>query len=355
MATSFGQRLKAARLMAGLSMDALATAMGHGISKQAISKYENNKMLPDSRILIALGKALAVHPDYFFSNIDVPMEAVNFRKKASLGIKTVDSLKAKVKDELERYLELESFLPNELSAAPKPARIAVESLAEIEDAAVKLRIDWGIGAEGPVSYVVDLFEEHGIKVLELDGPAGFDGLSGYIDKQPFIVLNKQVPSDRKRMTGLHEFAHLFLSYPESLTEKEHEKLCHAFGGAFLMPKAILIRELGAKRANISYYELNSLKNQYGISMQAIMYRARQHGIITEYAYEAFVKDLSSRGWRKNEPGEYPIQESPQRFKQLLHRALSEELISSSKAAYLANLSITELRAERALQDATAHS
>lgn len=341
--------------MAGLSMDALVAAMDHGISKQAISKYENNKMLPDSRILIALGKALSVHPDFFFSQIDLSLDAVNFRKKASLGIKPVESLKARVKDELERYLELESFLPNELSASPKPEPIVVGSIEDIEQAAIKLRLDWGIGVEGPVAYIVDLFEEHGIKVLELDGPLGFDGLSGFINMQPFIVLNKKVPADRKRLTGLHEFAHLLLSYPADLAEKEQEKLCHAFGGALLMPKAILMRELGTKRSNISYYELSSLKSQYGISMQAIMYRARQYGIITDYAYDAFVKDLSYRGWRKNEPGEYPIQESPQRFKQLLHRALSEELISSSKAAYLANISITELRAERALKDAPAHS
>jgi Zn-dependent peptidase ImmA (M78 family)/DNA-binding XRE family transcriptional regulator len=355
MATSFGQRLKAARLMAGLSMDALVAAMNHGISKQAISKYENNKMLPDSRILIALGKALSVQPDFFFAQVELSLDAVNFRRKASLGIKAVDSLKAKVKDELERYLELESFLSNELTAAPKPEPIPVAKLEDIEQAAVRLRLDWGIGVEGPVAYIVDLFEEHGIKVLELEGPQGFDGLSGFIDKHPFIVLNKQAPADRKRLTGLHEFAHLYLTYPASLGEKEQEKLCHAFGGAFLMPKEILIRELGAKRSNISYYELNSLKSQYGISMQAIMYRAKQYNIITDYAYEAFSKDLSIRGWRKNEPGDYPIQESPLRFKQLLHRALSEELISSSKAAYLAKLSITELRAERSLSDATTNS
>ncbi len=53
MATSFGQRLKAARVMAGLSMDALVAKMGQRVSKQAISKYENGLMSPDSAILIA--------------------------------------------------------------------------------------------------------------------------------------------------------------------------------------------------------------------------------------------------------------------------------------------------------------
>ncbi len=50
--------------------------------------------------------------------------------------------------------------------------------------------------------------------------------------------------------------------------------------------------------------------------------------------------------------EYPIKETPQRFKQLLHLALSEELISNSKGTYLANLSITEPRVERLLEEDT---
>lgn len=36
MPSSFGQRLKAARVIAGLSMDALVAKMGHKVSKQAI-------------------------------------------------------------------------------------------------------------------------------------------------------------------------------------------------------------------------------------------------------------------------------------------------------------------------------
>ncbi|MPM70656.1 hypothetical protein SDC9_117611 [bioreactor metagenome] len=86
-----------------------------------------------------------------------------------------------------------------------------------------------------------------------------------------------------------------------------------------------------------------------------MYRAKQQRIISEYAYEALIKAFSAKGWRKKGPGIYPIQEIPQRFNQLLHRAISEELISMSKGAYLANKSIDELRHERLLQDAAAYS
>lgn len=354
MGTSFGQRLKAARVMAGLSMDALVAKMGQRVSKQAISKYENGLMSPDSGILIALSEALSVKPDYFFSEYDVAVAEINFRKKASLGKKELESLKARVKDEIERYVELEALIAPSTQGPEQLDVRAIASLDDIEASALELRDRWKVGRESPVAFVVDLLEEHGVKVIELEAPEGFDGLSGKAEGAPIIVLNKDSPSDRKRLTALHEFAHLCLSFDPSLSDAEREKLCHSFGGAFLLPREILIKELGAKRSDISFFELRNLKLQYGISMQAIMYRARQHGIVSDYAYEAFSRAISAKGWRKKEPGDYPIEEHPQHFDQLLHRAISEELISMSKAAYLAGKSIEEIRQERLLKDAPAH-
>jgi len=92
---------------------------------------------------------------------------------------------------------------------------------------------------------------------------------------------------------------------------------------------VLERELGTKRSEISLFELAALKRQYGLSMQAIMYRAVSCGIISDYSYEQFSKMISAKGWRKTEPVTYPIPEQPRRFKQLFHKALSEDLISIS--------------------------
>jgi transcriptional regulator with XRE-family HTH domain len=61
--------------MAGFSMDALITKMEHRISKQAIVKYENNLMSPDSAILIALSDALGVKPDYFFPKYEIAVDS----------------------------------------------------------------------------------------------------------------------------------------------------------------------------------------------------------------------------------------------------------------------------------------
>jgi Zn-dependent peptidase ImmA (M78 family) len=153
---------------------------------------------------------------------------------------------------------------------------------------------------------------------------------------------------------LHEFAHLSLKFSDFLSNSEREKLCHSFGGAFLLPRGVLVKELGLKRTEISFFELDRLKKQYGISMQAIMYRAKQDKIISEYVYESFSREISARNWRKQEPNRYPIDEHPLRFEQLLHRAISEEMISISKAAYLANTSIEDIRCQELLKNDAAH-
>ncbi len=67
---SFGERLRAARAMAGLSQEELSARMGGKVTKQAISKYEKGLMMPEaSTTLIALSDALAVSVDYFFRTV----------------------------------------------------------------------------------------------------------------------------------------------------------------------------------------------------------------------------------------------------------------------------------------------
>jgi Zn-dependent peptidase ImmA (M78 family)/transcriptional regulator with XRE-family HTH domain len=58
--TAFGVRLRAARKMAGLSMEDLAGKLGGVVTKQAISKYEQGQMMPSPEVL---GKLVEVLKD----------------------------------------------------------------------------------------------------------------------------------------------------------------------------------------------------------------------------------------------------------------------------------------------------
>lgn len=91
----FAKRLRQARIRNKLSMEGLSQLVKGSVSKQAISKYEAEKMMPSSSILILLADALQVDVDYFFRPFafDILQMNASFRKKASIGVKETEVLK----------------------------------------------------------------------------------------------------------------------------------------------------------------------------------------------------------------------------------------------------------------------
>jgi Zn-dependent peptidase ImmA (M78 family)/DNA-binding XRE family transcriptional regulator len=338
----FAKRLKNARLMAALSQDNLVEAIGKAVSKNAIAKYERGLMLPNSTVIIALAKALGVKPDYFFQPFGVEIAKVDFRKKSKLTVKKVNAIKQQVFDQVERYLEIEDLLQVGFAFGNPISKITINKMEDIETAVNALRADWQLGLNA-LPNIIELLEDKEIKVIEIDADEAFDGLSGYADNRvPIIVVNNNYAIERKRFTALHELAHLLLKFNKKFDHKQIERLCHCFAGAMLIPYDTFIAELGERRNSISLTELISIKETYGISIQAIMARAHNLGIINEGAYIRFRKFVNrnrqEEGW-----GQYKGKEQSDRFMQLVYRAAAEEVISMSKAANLSNQKLASFR------------
>jgi Zn-dependent peptidase ImmA (M78 family) len=136
-----------------------------------------------------------------------------------------------------------------------------------------------------------------------------------------------------------------LDFDEKLDERAREKLCSSFAGAFLLPQNPFIEEWGMRRSNVSMEELKFIDEYYGISVQAIVARAKFLNLVSEHTYRQFNIWLNSHGFRKHEFGDFRSKESPGRFKRLLHRAVSEEIITMSKAAALDNSNLEEFMME----------
>lgn len=338
----FSQRLKSARKMAGLSMDELVKKIDNAVSKNSISKYEKAEMIPDSRILIKLANALSVKVDYFFRNVEVQLNAVEYRKKKTkLLIKAQESIEENVKDFVERITELELLLGIKKNFLNPLTENSIKNLDDLEKVAIELRDVWELGND-PISNVVDLLEDKGIKLIELDQDESFDGLSARVNGTYVIAYNKNFDSVRKRFTVLHELAHLILDFDVDVEESHKEKLCHNFASAFLMHKETFLKEFGQKRTKFTLEELIQLKSYFGASIQAIVYRAFNLGLLSESHKNQFFKAWGKLGYRKDEPGEYLSNEVPHRFEQLLRRAVAEDIISVNKASVLANLDVKEL-------------
>jgi Zn-dependent peptidase ImmA (M78 family) len=337
----FGQRLKTARKMAGMSLDALSKATGALITKQALSKYEKGLMKPDSNKLNGIAKALGVKVGYFYKNSTIELVGLEFRKKARLGKKERDKIESRTIDFLERYVEIEETLGIRADFSNPLDGFKIKSQTDIELAVRKLRESWNLG-DGPISNLLELLEDKGIRVCEVDVSDQFDGLSGFIGNIPVIILNTRFVLDRKRFTVAHELGHILLSFSDD-SPKLKEKNCHAFAGAFLLPKNVVLRELRSARHRITEWELKKLKGIYGISMWAVMARARSLGIIPDSRYKNFCIEASKAGWRTREPGRYIGKEKANRFDQLVYYAVAEDIVSMSKGAELMNVSLPHFR------------
>jgi len=347
----FGDRLKQARAMAGLSLRGLSEALDGVVSYNALSKYEKGEMMPSSSVLIELARVLKRNQDFFFMPVDVRLEKIRFRKYSTKVSATEGKrIEAEAEDYFGRYLTIEHILNVEKPFKnPLGSSFIVDSPEKAEEAAVRLRKAWGLGT-APLPSISGLLEEKGIKVFEMpNAPDGFDGFSARSDGVSMIVAGKGSANElpRKRMTLLHELGHLLFTIPDSVPHKEEEQLMTYFAGACLVPREVLFDRIGEKRSKVSVQEYVVLKTLYGISISALVVRANQLGITSDSYTKSFWIFRRKWGWDKTgEPGEWKGTESSTRFNGLVYRALSEGMITLSKSAALLDCPLSDLRAEQ---------
>jgi Zn-dependent peptidase ImmA (M78 family)/DNA-binding XRE family transcriptional regulator len=341
----FAERLKSARMLNGFSLQDLENKINKKVTRQSLHKYEKGEIIPDSEMIGYLCEALNVKPDYFFRETKIEFGELEFRKLKKLPIKEQQKIIEKSKDILSRYIELEEILgiPTNFDNLLKGWPV-ITSFDDVEKAAVAVRNYWDLGND-PINNGIELLEDNHIKVITIESDDSFDGMQTWVNSSiPVIVLNRSnlKSDDRLRFTLFHELGHTLMNL-NGLQDNTKEKYCHQFAAAILFPKAAAIKELGNIRSKLFVQELGEIKKQYGISIQAIAFRAKDLGIITETYLRQFMFLMGHNKWKLNEPVQYVGSESSNRFNQLLFRALAEDLVSMNKAAVLNNQSLLEFR------------
>jgi len=353
-----GQRLKLARAASGLSLRELQEAIQNRVTAQAIGKYERNEDMPSSGALTALARALSVSEDYLLATDELVLDGVEFRKKSIASKKEEAFVEGQALHLLERYLTLEDVLglASVVWDRPREAPYPVKDVADAENATRAVRMHWGLGIE-PIPSLSELLEERGVKVLSVN-LTDIDGLTAKVRRKggepiPVIVIKKNAWAERKRFTLAHELGHMLMDIRPGA---DAEKAANRFAGAFLMPAEALWREIGKQRKTISLGELLPLKQLFGASFQAIVYRCHDLGILGDVSYRRLFQIFNDQGWRKppyREPGAIePSAEEPRRLERLCFRALAEGVISESKAAEVLDTSVRDLT-QRMDQPATA--
>lgn len=342
MDNTFAQRLVNARKIRCMSQRELCSSVDGKVSPTAIAKYEKGLMMPSSDVLIVLSNALGMKLDYFFRpfTIDIDPSKFEFRKKSSMGSKKVESIKFLVCSEIEKYLEIEAILGITSKFNLDYSNTTVEGENEAKLMALRLRQDLNIGSDAIVS-AVDLLESVGVKIIEIEHESSFSGTCNEAGGLPVIVVNRNMCSERKRLTIFHELGHLLMHCADGV---DKEKICNVFANEVLIPSDRFNNLIGESRHDISLVELQTIQREYGISVDALMTKAFQLNIITQTRYTSFHKKKNALPNFKEavEKSLYPIEHTC-RFERLVYRALASEVISYSKAAALLDKPISEVR------------
>ena len=360
----FAIRLQNARKVSGMSQAELASKMSElqsvcpmmykGVSSTAIEKYENGVMVPDNDIImVTIAKALNTNVANLRRPFRVTIGEFDFRKKSKLGKKAVEKIKILAQQRIEKYVEVERLLNEEIGCKVDFSDIVVRDKIQARIIANKLRKEWNMGY-GPISNAINLLESHGVKVIEVEeDPELFDGTSNKVDGIPVVVLNansgdsknpKHINTyERRNLTLFHELGHQLMNIADDVSDKEKENICNAFASEFLIPSRTFIQIFGIKRTGISLFELKDVQREYGISARALMYKASELGVITPSRYKYFNISLN-----KNPNLRYNIDETvmtaqhSSRFERLVYRALATDVISISKAAELLDKSVSDV-------------
>ena len=347
---TIGDKIKKYRLNKNLSLQQLANLAG--LSKPTIQQYEDGIINPSNKALTAVAEALRVEVWNFFESEEANLELSEFRH----GEKLLDSDEEKRKiydlvvDYSQSYLELENILGTEVEFDNPVADLLIQTYQDVEKAVLKIKKKWKL-ANNPIDDICSLLESKGFKIITFDRPTESPGICGFMTsghrKIPVIILNTNHDHTReitrKRFTLLHESAHLILKFCESVTKEFEEKLCNRFASAFLMPAEALMDYLGKDRTNISLEELKDLKETYGMSVQAIIFRANSIGLINDQVCSRWISLYEQWRTELKDFGNYTrSKEEPQRFNRLVTRGYMEKRISKEKVSEILDLSMEEI-------------
>jgi Predicted Zn peptidase len=304
-----------------------------GVSAAAVSQYEKGTTTPTPRTLAALSLALGTPVEFFAADRplgEAPTTTAHFRSLRSTTQQERDRafvhavLTWELARTLQRYVQLPPLaLPENLSLH------ADDPIGDAEAAARQVRAALELGV-GPIPNVVRLLESCGVLCTRIPAQTRrVYAFSCAFPDRPVVVLSaERTHRAAGRFDAAHELAHLVLHHDEEPGSHAVERQANAFASEFLAPASEVA---GLLPASADWRRLLDLKQIWGISIQALLFRARSLGVMTEHRYRRAVTELNARGWRKQEPGDDGNAEQPVLLSKALdllgERGMSVDLIA----------------------------
>lgn len=340
---SIGKNLKKYRLLNNLSLRDVSNKLN--ISTTLIARYEHDEAIPNSEKLINFSKlykckCLDILNSYDKYTIDDKL--INFRKKEKLKGYRLDLINNIINESINKYLEIIE-LNNIKNKRIK--KYSIKNYNEIDFITNSIRKDLDYSTKSPIYNIINLLEDNGFYIIEINNKNNlfddFNACSIIINDIPFIIINNNIRDGSiQRFNILHEVGHILLNIDEKLNK---EKVCDLFSSSMLMPKDSVIDRFSNKRTNISFYEIESFKQEFRVGYICILKRLLELNIISIFIYKKYSKFIYDLIGNKDE---FPIDpDHSNKFKYLTHKLCSREIISVNKACELLGETLDEYQQE----------
>lgn len=297
-----GDRIRQAREIAGLTQAELAERAR--VDQSTVARWERDLVEVSDEQLQRVALATSF-PMAFFrrpSGPEFPFGSLMNRARKSLHSDDRDRLRQVGRLTFELASELADHF------APIPIHVPTASPEDPRKAAQITRNAFGLSPDTPLTSIVNRLERNGVFVFavpdEIDEHDAYSLWADTVPRKPVIVVSAGKPGDRLRWNVAHELGHLVMhrTFDGSHVEREHE--ANTYASELLLPSAAMRVEL---RPPFTITRFAELKAKWGVSIQAIVNCAWQLEIITDRQRKYFFTQLSSMGWRKDEPVAIPLE------------------------------------------------
>lgn len=325
-----GRRLLALAEMEAMTVSSLARELD--LSQPTLSRIISGDLTFSTDLAMRTADKFDL-PIEFFTVSPTPQEmtSVTWRKRASSSSRE-DRKYCRLYDEAARlWREASQLSGYKAQALPNPSQYD----GDVEEVATAVREIDGLDETAPIRNTVRLAERLGVGVITQLEPGGADdskhsGISRptkYEDR-PLVCCVAKLNGAIQRLTIAHELAHLIfdLDLPRQLKSTDaQEKRAFCFAGALLVPQRVIRQNIDETTPLSTYLRL---KAAYGISVGALVKRAGNLRLISEQRERSLHIQISSRGWRNNEPVKVPA-ESPQLLSQAVQVAWPKNTIADA--------------------------
>lgn len=295
----FPERIRQVRELRRLTQTDVAEHLQ--VTQGLIAQIERGRTKAPDRVVEAFALLTGFPIAYFQRPLseDFPLGSLLFRSHAGVS--------SQERNEIYRYAQVAfDMVRRMLELHPIRERYALRLPQSVTDgpvvAAEITRSELGLSPDTPIPNLTNALEKAGVLILAL--PVAFDQRdafslwAGLVQRRPVLVLSGGRPMDRLRLNMAHELGHLVMHQPLRTTVAQIESEAYQFAAEFLMPETAMRREI------VPPFDLDlfaTLKPHWGVSIQALIRRAKELEIITSRKYAYSFQQLSALGWRTSEP------------------------------------------------------